>query len=211
MGVNALIKGYRQFRRGRYQEQRQLFDKLAEHGQSPEVMMISCCDSRVDPAIIMEADPGELFLMRNVASLVPPFHPDGEYHGTSAALEFAVRHLKVGHIIVVGHAQCGGIQALYHGEAGDAENTDFIGPWMEIAKSAREHVKKTCSHEPPEVQLKAMEYEGVRVSLRNLMTFSWIADAVDAGALQLHGWYFDLPNARLLRLNPEQDVFEEIV
>lgn len=207
MPVEKLIEGYRRFKKGRFQEQRQLFAELAKFGQSPEVMMISCCDSRVDPTIIMEADPGSFFMVRNVANLVPPYHPDGAYHGTSAALEFAVKDLKVKDIVVFGHAQCGGIQALYGDEPGTKGATDFIGAWMGIARDARVRVKTRCGHESRAVQLRQMEQEAVRLSLENLLTFEWIAESVAAGLLHLHGWYYDVDEGTLFALDPQQDVF----
>ena len=125
MPLKKLIAGHKNFREGKYQEQKDLYRELVEKGQSPEVMIISCCDSRADPVIITEAEPGMVFSVRNVANLVPPCTPDGKYHGTSAALEFAVRHLKVKDIVVMGHAHCGGIKALYKGDFDHQENVDF--------------------------------------------------------------------------------------
>jgi carbonic anhydrase len=211
LAVEKLLQGYRNFRDGRFLEQHELFQGLLTNGQSPEVMMISCCDSRMDPTIIMEAQPGSFFMIRNVANLVPPYHPDGAYHGTSAALEFGVKQLKVSDIVVFGHAQCGGISALYEGVSEVGGGTDFIGQWMKIADDARDEIRHTCAHESRDVQLRKMEQEGIRLSLRNLLTFEWISTAVAAGNLKLHGWYFDLKPGILFTLDPDRDVFVPVI
>ena len=185
--MDKLIDGYRRFRATTWPGRRALFDRLATEGQSPRALVIACADSRVDPAMIFDAAPGELFVIRNVANLVPPYQPDSAYHGTSAALEFAVTGLQVPDIIVLGHAMCGGIQALLRGP--DAGPTDFIGGWMRIADAARERVLACTAVEAAQLPC---EREAVRLSLTNLMTFPWIRDRVRAGRLRLHGGHFDI-------------------
>ncbi len=207
MTIQHLLDGYRRFRSGSYREQKDLYTELAEEGQSPKAMIISCCDSRVDPALVLDADPGVVFAVRNVANLVPPACPDGSYHGTSAALEFAVLHLGVEHIIIMGHAQCGGIKALYE----DLDKgADFIIPWMHIVADARTRVRETADGKPENEQLREMEQEAIRVSLANLLTFPWIKDRVDAGTLQLHGWYFDLGSGVMFDLDPKTNSFHPL-
>ncbi len=190
--MERLLNGYQRFRNDIWPERRRLFETLADDGQQPRVMIISCADSRVDPGMIFDAGPGELFVVRNVANLVPPHAPDSAYHGTSAALEFAARVLKVHDILVMGHALCGGVRALLEGQR--AEATDFIAPWIGIAARARD--RALLCDDAQERQL-CCERETVRVSLENLMTFPWIADRVAAGDLRLHGAQFDIRTGEL--------------
>lgn len=184
--MDELIAGYRRFRERGWPERRDVFLALAERGQSPRTLVIACSDSRVDPTLIFDVGPGELFVIRNVANLVPPYGPDAEPHATSAAIEFAVRSLKVSDIVVMGHAMCGGIHALLTGVPETVG--DFVGPWLRIAERARDRAL-VC--EPAERQA-ACEREGVKLSLDNLMTFPWIAERVAAGNLALRGTIFDI-------------------
>jgi len=192
--MERLIAGYRRFRETYWSQNKSVFQALAA-GQAPRAMVITCADSRVDPQLIFDAKPGEIFCVRNVANLVPPYAPDSDHHGTSAALEFAVRSLKVEHIIVLGHAQCGGIQALLKG----GEQGDFIGRWMEIAAPARERALAAVAHSP-ETVTHICERESIRITIDNIMTFPWVAERVDAGLLQLHGWHFDIEQGELDRI-----------
>jgi carbonic anhydrase len=195
--MDHLVEGYRRFRSGAWIEHRARFDRLAEAGQSPQVMVIACSDSRADPQLIFDAAPGEIFSVRNVANLVPPYAPDAEYHGTSAALEFAVRALEVEDIVVMGHASCGGVRALLEGAPGSV--TDFVAPWMSIAGPARE--RALIKADTPEARQRTCEHETVKISLANLMTFPWIAKRVEAGVLRLHGYYFAIATGVLSRLD----------
>lgn len=189
--MDRLIEGYRRFRVSQWPERRATFEVLAREGQSPRALVIACSDSRVDPSMIFSAGPGELFIIRNVANLVPPYGPDDEPHATSAALEFAVRSLEVRDIVVMGHAMCGGIRALLEGAP--TGHSDFLGPWMHIAEPARQKVM-TC--EPAERQV-ACEHEAVKLSLGNLMTFPWIAERVRDGRVHLHGAMFGVESGVL--------------
>jgi carbonic anhydrase len=189
--VDRLIEGYRRFRSGHWPQERERFEHLAR-GQQPLTMVITCSDSRVDPSMIFDAAPGEMFIVRNVANLVPPYAPDVAYHGTSAALEFAVRALQVEHIVVLGHAQCGGVRALLEGAPPTV--SDFVGQWMQIAAPARQRVM-ACP-DVHDLQL-ACEHEVVRLSLENLQTFWWVREAVEAGRLRLHGCYFGIRTGAL--------------
>ncbi len=208
MSVAQLLDGYQRFRKNRFEEAREIYYRLNKLGQSPKVMVIACCDSRVDPATIFDAGPGELFISRNVANLVPPYAPDGAHHGTSAALEFAVKHLKVEDIVVMGHAQCGGANALLM-QHQFGKRTEFIDSWMQIASDARDKV--VLDQGDAEDVQQAIEHEIVRLSLRNLMQFSWIREAVEAGQLHLHGWYFGIEKGVLYCLNPDTNEFEAVV
>ena len=185
MPIDRLIAGFKAFRETYYEAKPDFYRDLVAKGQSPDVMVIACSDSRVNPSIIAKAEPGELFIVRNVANLVPPYEPDGQYHGTSAALEFAVRDLKVEHIIILGHSHCGGIQCLCdgHENGGDRE---FIDRWVSIVGQARDDSLEG------EAQYRHVERQAVKVSLGNLLTFPWVKSRVEDGSLKLHGWWFDL-------------------
>ncbi len=202
--MDSLLEGYRQFRTGYFPHNRDIFKELAQ-GQSPKAMVISCCDSRVDPGLIFNAAPGEIFSLRNVANLVPPYSPDDNHHSTSAAIEFAVRALKVPHIVVMGHARCGGIRALMGAHEGD-----FIGPWMRIAEPARDHVIRTAGDQPPAMLQRLCEHEILKTSLANLRSFPWIQSALKDGSLRLHGLYFEVETAELQRLNEEDGTFSTL-
>jgi carbonic anhydrase len=204
--IERLVAGFRGFRARYYEQRPERMRELADHGQSPEVMLIACSDSRVDPALLLGSEPGELFIVRNVANLVPPYGPDDGHHGTSAALEFAVRDLEVDHIIVLGHSACGGIQALRAAISGEPNNREFIAPWMEIAAQACPCVAGGLVPEQPIV-----EREAIRISLGNLKTFPWISERVANGEIELHGWWVDLENGRLCAVDSDNDAMHEIV
>jgi len=189
--MQKLIDGYRRFRAAQWRERRATFAALAREGQSPRAMVVACSDSRVDPAMIFGAGPGELFVVRNVANLVPPFSPDAGFHATSAALEFAVRVLEVEDLVVMGHALCGGIRALLEGPPPQA--VDFLGPWMQIAEPARQLV---LAARPADAQ-SACEQEAVKLSLANLRTFPWIAAREQRRQLRLTGTTFDIRSGEL--------------
>jgi carbonic anhydrase len=195
--MDALIEGYRRFRAETWPQQRARFEALAAQGQSPQTMVIACSDSRVDPQMIFSAAPGELFVVRNVANLVPPYMPDAAFHGTSAAVEFGVRVLGVRELVVMGHALCGGVTALLEGTPPEAG--DFVAGWMSIAAAARERVLR-CD---PADRQEACEHEAVRITLANLLTFPWVAEAVAAGRLSLHGGHFGVATGRLMRLGAD--------
>ena len=198
--MGPLLAGYRRFREKGWPEQRAVFQSLADTGQSPKVLVISCVDSRVDPAVIFDTQPGEMLTVRNVANLVPPYEPDVAYHGTSAALEFGVRVLEVAHLVVLGHELCGGANALLEGAPANAR--DFIAPWMSMAESARERALSLRDASPRDRQ-QCCEQGVIQVSLKNLMTFPWIAAPVTAGRLRLHGAWFSIRSGELLVLRPD--------
>jgi carbonic anhydrase len=192
--MDDLIEGYRKFRAEVWPTERSRYEALAHWGQSPETMILACSDSRADPQTIFGAVPGEMFVLRNVAAIAPPYQPDTPgYHGASAALEFGVRVLKVSRLVVMGHAQCGGIRALVYGAPPQAR--DFVAAWVDIGKPALPSSGV--------VNLADVEAEVVRLSMKNLMTFPWIAEAVEAGRLSLQGFMFDIHNGVLSRVTPE--------
>lgn len=195
--IDELIARARAFRSGQFERQQPLYRRLVREGQSPKIMMIACADSRVDPTVIFDAEPGQIFMVRNVASLVPPSTPDDNCHGTSAALEFAVTELGVEHVVVLGHGHCGGIQALLDGADLKPGVTEFIGPWLSSAARSRDHVLAEVPDAPTQEQARALEYETVRQSVRNLMTYSWVSERVNESRLSLHGWHFDIAEGTL--------------
>lgn len=197
--MDAFLNGYRRFRAEGWPARRALFERLAREGQRPGAVVIACSDSRVDPAMVFDAGPGEIFTIRNVANLVPPYEQDAAHHGTSAALEFAVRVLETPNVIVLGHAMCGGIRALLDSSA-DGLPGDFLAGWLNIAAPARARVL-TCD-DPGERQERC-EQEAVKLSLDNLMSFPWIAERVADGRLALHGASFDIRTGVLTRLRAD--------
>jgi carbonic anhydrase len=202
--IDDLISGYRRFRTGAYAEQASLYRELGQ-GQDPNIMLIACADSRAEPSDIFNAAPGQLFVVRNVANLVPPYEPDGGLHGVSAALEYAVNVLKVGHIVVMGHGGCGGIAASLGG-GGNPEIGEFVTPWVSLLESARERVAQSGSINPQ----FALELEGIEVSLTNLMSFPFVARRVEAGELSLHGAWFAIVHGELHWRNAKTGRFEVI-
>lgn len=208
--IARLVAGYRRFRGGYYLAHREKLSALAHQGQSPRVCVVSCSDSRVDPSLILDCEPGELFVIRNVANLVPPCEAEGLYHGTSAAIEFAVCGLEVSHVIVFGHGHCGGIQALLEGKTSYAPSAGFVSAWMRIATVARACVLKRDDLSTPQARARACEQASIQLSVQNLMTFPWISERVAQGSLRLHGWYYDLDHGDLLCLDPKTDRFTSV-
>ena len=204
-----LNEGYRAFLGGRFNTERSRYEMLAETGQRPEIMVIGCVDSRVSPEVIFDAAPGELLVVRNVANLVPAYEPDrGSQHGTSAALEFGVQALRVKHIVVLGHAHCGGIRA-FADEQQPLSPGDFIGRWMSQIAPAAESLGPRCEHDGDEY-LRQLEFASVELSLRNLMTFPCVRILVERGKLALHGAYFGVASGHLLVRDPETGRFEPV-
>ncbi len=193
--MDRLLEGYRRFRQTVWPAERARYAALARHGQEPEALVIACSDSRVDPQRVFGAAPGELFVVRNMAGLVPPYQPDAHYHGTSAAIEYAVRVLAVRHVVVLGHGLCGGIRAIVEGAPKEAG--DFVAQWVAIA----EPVLRAVPGDLDRVEmLSRCEMEAVRLSLANLRSFPWVREAVERGRLQLHGFRFDIRTGVLERL-----------
>jgi carbonic anhydrase len=202
-----LIDGYGAFLSERLPREQNRYRELAEHGQRPEIMVIGCVDSRVSPEVIFDARPGELLVVRNVANIVPPYQPDARAHGVSAALEFGVLGLQIEHIVVLGHAQCGGIQAF----AADAEPltpNDFIGTWMSLMAPAA--AKITRGGLAPADYLRRLEWANIANSLENLMTFPRIARRIESGALKTHGAYFGVATGELSVLDRESGQFRPV-
>ncbi|MBP1806377.1 carbonic anhydrase [Rubellimicrobium aerolatum] len=202
-----LVRRYQGWRATTYAGNRPWYRRLAEEGQRPRAMIVACCDSRVHVASIFGADSGEFFIHRNIANLIPPFAPDGDHHGTSAAVEYAVNALRVAHVIVMGHSQCGGVKGCYDMCAGHApellEATSFVGRWMEILRPGFEAL-------PPgddEARVRALEKLSVKVSLENLLTFPFVKAAVEDERLTLHGLWNDIGEGTLEAWDEARDEF----
>jgi carbonic anhydrase len=207
-----LIEGYTAFAGGRLQAEQDRYRELGELGQSPEIMVIGCCDSRVSPEVIFDARPGELFVVRNVANIIPPYTPDGQAHGVSAALEFGVAALKVKHIVVLGHARCGGVRAF----AEDVDNLrkplspgDFIGKWMTLMAPAADKIGPRGDDTLDEYQTR-LEHANVANSLDNLMTFPRLAKLIERGNVSIHGAYFGVASGELYVMDRDSGTFSRV-
>jgi carbonic anhydrase len=207
--IEKFIGGFRRFQHKYFGEHSSLFEELKQ-GQSPKTLLIGCSDSRVDPALLMDCDPGDLFVVRNVANMVPPYEIDGAYHGVSSAIEYAVEHLEVSKIIILGHSGCGGIRALMESPESKTE-ANFVGRWVRIADAAREQVQRELGHKDEERQIRACEMAAIIVSLDNLMTFPFIAKRVEQGQLSLIGWYFDIQQGALYDFDQGINRFRPLV
>jgi carbonic anhydrase len=201
-----LLSGYRNFMGTRYASERERYRTLAEAGQTPKTMVIACCDSRAAPETIFDAGPGELFVVRNVANLVPSYTQDGERYGTLAALEFAVLGLKVENILVLGHGRCGGIQAALNTNGQPLTEDNFVGRWMELIKPVTDQVPAEASVPPSERQT-ALERISIRNSVRNLRTLPYVSEREQDGRLKLHGAWFDISAGELWVLDEATGTF----
>ena len=209
---HSLIGGYAQFRKDRLARERQRYEQLAETGQKPETMIIACCDSRSAPETIFGAAPGEMFVVRNVANIMPPYESDGDYHGTSAALEFAVQVLRVKHIVVMGHGRCGGISAFRQQISGEETTPlspgDFIGKWISLLEPVAANLECTGAETADELQLK-LEEQSVRQSIEHLKTFPCVSTLLERQQIALHGAWFDISKGDLWTMNHETKIFEK--
>jgi len=202
----TLLKGYLEYKKGKFADERERYQQLAEDGQSPETLIIACCDSRAAPETIFNSFPGEIFVIRNVANLVPPYSPGVDYHSTSAAIEFAVQSLKVKHIVVLGHGRCGGIKAALDPDVEPLSPGDFIGKWMELLGPAAEAMTSNEWMTGTERQ-RSLEHISIRYSLKNLRTFPFITSLEKENQLSLHGAWFDISGGDLWVTNPETGDF----
>lgn len=196
--LNKILQGYSDFRKQYATGNQSVMRQLAAHGQQPEVMIVACCDSRVDPSVILQCDPGELFVVRNVANIVPPYECDEKHHGTSAALEFGVRYLHVKHLIILGHSQCGGIDALVSGDK--TKKNDFISNWVSlIDMHLPTHDIDTCAK------------HALTHSYENCLTFPWIKKRIDNGTLKIHRWFFNIKTGEIFVYSEERERFEVLL
>lgn len=207
--ILKLVAGFRRFRSKYFFGEDALYNKLSHAGQNPKTLIIGCSDSRVDPALISSSSPGDIFVVRNVANLVPPYESaNSGFHGVSAAIEFAVVNLKVENVVVLGHRQCGGIRALISGQ--QRKEGSFVGAWMEIARKAKERVLAKSPKLDFEAQCKECEMEGIVTSLENLKTFPFVLDAIQNRGLSLFGIYFDLEQGQLFEFDELQKSFKQL-
>lgn len=209
--LEHIIDGYKKFRESYHDGYNKVYEDLLKHGQSPKVLIIACSDSRVDPAIILNCQPGDLFVVRNVANIVPPNEDDDRtHHGTSAALEFGVTVLNIKHIIVLGHSKCGGITSLFTDTSKTIVSKKFISKWMELAAKPHDDTVEKYSTLSQEEQIDHCTKLSLLQSVKNLETFPWIMDRVDTGELYLHGWYFDLSNGKILAHDKKSNDFVDL-
>jgi len=207
--IQQFIEGFQRFQSKYFTGEDRLFEKL-NHGQNPTTLLIGCCDSRVDPALLLDCDPGDIFVVRNVANLVPPCNESAQQHGVSAAIQFAVEALNVKRIIVMGHEKCGGIRALMQGYQ-PSRKIDFIGRWMKIIEPVKQQVLQQLANCSEAEQIRACELGAVINSLNNLRSFPWISEREARGDIALHGWYFDMSNGALLAYSERSDTFLPMV
>ncbi|NBQ17014.1 carbonic anhydrase [bacterium] len=193
-----ILQGYHSFRENYAHGDKSLMQYLSHHGQKPQTMVVSCCDSRVDPALILQCDPGDLFVVRNIANIVPPYEKDGTHHGTSAALEFGVRFLNVKHLILLGHSQCSGIKALL--KSCTLEQNDFITNWVSVIKLENPNLKTVDDYEKLALQQ----------SYDNCMNFPWIKEKVLAKKLTIHLWFFDIKTAQIFSYSHDQQKYSPL-
>ena len=201
-----LIDRYKNWKSNEYSKNEVQLRKLASSGQSPSTMVISCCDSRIHATSIFGADEGEFFIHRNIANLVPIYSPDGENHGTSAAIEYAIKELKVQHLIILGHKDCGGIKNGHHIHSNSANpKYEFINKWLSILLPAYNKIQKDISEQK---QISQLEQESIKVSINNLLSFPFIKNAIDENSLSIHGLIHDIGSGNLKFLNPVTENFE---
>lgn len=193
-----ILQGYQTFRKKYALGDKSVMQYLSDYGQQPKIMVVACCDSRVDPALILQCDPGDLFVARNVANIIPPYEKDEAHHGTSAALEFGIRSLKVQHLILLGHSQCGGIQALLNSSS--INHNDFITSWVSLIKTPG-----VRSHDPDDYAKLALNQ-----SYRNCLTFPWINDPVMEKKLFIHLWFFDIKMGQIFTYSETQAEYQPL-
>ncbi len=207
--IEKFVKGFARFQQNYFSSGDSVYSSLRD-GQHPTTLLIGCCDSRVDPMLLTGCDPGDMFVVRNIANLVPPCAPDSP-PGVSSAIEFAVCNLQVARVIVLGHAHCGGIHALLAPEQPVQDDTDFVGRWMKIAEPVRQRVLRDLRHKTKRQQQHACELASILHSLDNLLTYPWIKRRVENSTLSLHGWYFDIDSGALLAYSATEREFLPLV
>ena len=207
--VTKLLLGHDRFRREFFHHERELFQSFADGVHAPQALWIGCCDARVVPTVILSAEPGELFILRNIANLVPQFG-EGHHRSVGAAIEFAVHALKVPHIIICGHTQCGGLKALLEGPDKLADAMPTLAMWLKDAEELRKRLAQLWLDHPADKIAHQLVYENVAVQLENLITYPTVARALDQGALQLHGWVYDIADGSLRAYNPDTNEFTRL-
>jgi carbonic anhydrase len=200
--VDKLVDGYRKFRRTTFARERSRYERLAQKGQKPKILIIACSDSRVSPSVVFNTPPGAIFVARNIANIVPPHNPDGRPRSIGAAVEYAIKVLNVSDIIVKGHAHCGGVKALVnHGEG--LPETDYLKAWVEVAAPARALLPTNFGTLDDNGKRRASEFAVIQNSILNLSGYPWVRERLEGGTLKLHGWHFDIHDGKLSRLDHE--------
>lgn len=207
MNLKDLYRGIKKFHQNYFVQDTGLYANLRT-GQSPKVLVISCCDSRVDPALLTQSQPGDIFVVRNVANLVPRYEADGGHHGVSAAIEFAIKNLGVEMVVILGHSQCGGIRALM--APPQSQGTIFIDKWMSIAEKAKIKVISENPNVDQRELERLCEKESILVSMKNLEAFPFVKEKIDNGSLKVHGWWFDIESGALEVYSPQRGQFAEL-
>lgn len=207
MEVRALIEGYKRFYKNYFTSGDKTYSELAD-GQSPKTLILTCSDSRVDPSILTDCGPGDIFVIRNVANIVPPYEQSEGLHGVSAALEFGITVLGVKHVVVMGHSRCAGVDALVKGNV--SETTDFIGDWVECARPARTKALELYKGDDHKELRRCCAQENVLLSVERLATFPWIKSRIEEGKLKLHGWYFSVNTGRLAEYSKDENKFVNV-
>lgn len=200
MTVEKLVKGYREFKRTRFARERRLYERLAEKGQEPKVLVIACSDSRVSPSVVFGVEPGDIFVARNIANIVPPHDPDAKPRSIGAVVEYAVKVLKVTDIVIKGHARCGGVAALVD-DGSHLPPNDYLKPWVEVAAPSRSFYPSNFDSLSPDEQRLISEHANIQNSIANLSGFPWVRQRLEAGSLRIHGWHFDFAHGSLTRLD----------
>lgn len=207
--MKKLYKGIHKFQKAYFKKEEDFFKRISK-GQTPEVLFITCSDSRVDPTLVTQSKPGELFIVRNVGNIVPPYDAIKDKNSVAAAVEFAVLGLKVKDIIVCGHSNCGAMQALFKDEK-ELDNMPHLRDWLKIALPAKDTIDKFCQHSTGESRQRITEEENILAQLKNIQTYPFVERALKKGRLHLHGWYYNIETGRICAYNPNKDMFEEIV
>jgi carbonic anhydrase len=208
--IKDLIHGYQAFHKDYFTGTHSIFEKLVRQGQRPKVLVVACSDSRVDPALVLNCEPGDLFVVRNVANLIPPYENDHHYHGTSAALEFGIQVLGIRHIVVFGHSECGGISSLFEPECKIKSTESFVTKWMELARGAHESVLAKHPQANVTEQIEYCCQAALLQSIANLNSFPWIQEKVANKNLFLHAWYFNLKTGLIQAFDEKQNRFKEL-
>lgn len=209
MILNELIKGNEKFRNNQFLELEEELKELVEHGQKPEVLFIGCSDSRVTPDLMLNSKPGDMFILRNVGNFVPPYKHDEDFHGSAAAIEYAVSVLRVKHIVVCGHSHCGACKSLYD-EIPEKETFVHIRTWLKLGAKAKERTLKNNNFTTEEEKYRATERNSIRYQLENLHTYPYIQELIDEGKLKVHGWYYDIKSAKIDYYDSEDDKFKPL-
>lgn len=207
--VDHLIDGYRKFKRTTFHRDQKLYRQLAEKGQKPKILVIACSDSRVSPNAIFGVQPGDIFVARNIANIVPPHDPDGRPRSIGAAVEYAVKVLGVSDIVIKGHARCGGVAALVNNGEG-LPPTDYLKAWVEVAAPARKLLPPNFASLPPDEKRRLSEYAVIQNSIMNLSGFPWVRERMEKGTLRIHGWHFDIQDGKLSRLDHESGEWVDV-